>query len=89
MSKVIVSYVQVQQAPKHRRRTYRAHGRIGPYTGSPCHIKVVLSEKPTRVPKESSEKKLRTSKKGLSETQVARTPKGPSTSVARRSKTPR
>lgn len=28
-----VSDIQVQQAPKTRRRTYRAHGRINPYQG--------------------------------------------------------
>ena len=25
---------------KTRRRTYRAHGRINPYQGHPCHIEV-------------------------------------------------
>merc|ERR1719397_1187373 len=30
-------------APKMRRRTYRAHGRINPYMSSPCHIEVILS----------------------------------------------
>ena len=36
---------QVNRAPKMRRRTYRAHGRINPYMSSPCHIEVVLLEK--------------------------------------------
>jgi len=35
----------VNRAPKMRRRTYRAHGRINPYMSSPCHIEVVLLEK--------------------------------------------
>ena len=34
-----------------RRRTYRAHGRIGPYMASPCHIEVILTEKGDKVPK--------------------------------------
>lgn len=40
-----VEHIQVQQAPKRRRRTYRAHGRINPYMSSPCHIEVILVEK--------------------------------------------
>ncbi len=28
---LIVKHIQVNQAPKQRRRTYRAHGRINPY----------------------------------------------------------
>ena len=39
-----IVHIQVNQAPKQRRRTYRAHGRIGPYNRSPCHIEMILSE---------------------------------------------
>ncbi len=39
-----ITHVQVNQAPKQRRRTYRAHGRIGPYQSSPCHVELVLEE---------------------------------------------
>ncbi|XP_066364920.1 large ribosomal subunit protein uL22y-like [Miscanthus floridulus] len=39
-----VSHIQVNQAQKQRRRTYRAHGRINPYMSSPCHIELMLSE---------------------------------------------
>lgn len=53
MENLIVSHIQVQQAPKHRRRTYRAHGRIGPYMSSPCHIELIVSEKQDVVPKGS------------------------------------
>merc|ERR1711994_431394 len=42
---LVVDHIQVNRAPKMRRRTYRAHGRINPYMSSPCHIKVVLVEK--------------------------------------------
>ena len=31
-SNLIVKHIQVNQAPKQRRRTYRAHGRINPYS---------------------------------------------------------
>merc|ERR1712108_127080 len=43
--RLVVDHIQVNRAPKMRRRTYRAHGRINPYMSSPCHIEVVLVEK--------------------------------------------
>ncbi|KAL2484426.1 60S ribosomal protein L17-2 [Abeliophyllum distichum] len=47
-----ISHIQVNQARKQRRRTYRAHGRINPYMSSPCHIELILSEKEESVKKE-------------------------------------
>ncbi|KAH7664104.1 Ribosomal protein L22/L17 protein [Dioscorea alata] len=47
-----ISHIQVNQAQKQRRRTYRAHGRINPYMSSPCHIELILSEKEESVKKE-------------------------------------
>ncbi|OCL14780.1 60S ribosomal protein L17 [Glonium stellatum] len=41
---LIVKHIQVNQAPKQRRRTYRAHGRINPYMSNPCHIEMILAE---------------------------------------------
>jgi len=49
-----VSHIQVNRAPKGRRRTYRAHGRINPYMSNPCHIELILSEKEAPVKKPSS-----------------------------------
>nr|GMD11182.1 60S ribosomal protein L17-2 [Ipomoea batatas] len=49
-----ISHIQVNQAQKQRRRTYRAHGRINPYMSSPCHIELILSEKEEPVKKEAS-----------------------------------
>ncbi|KAF2261820.1 ribosomal protein L22 [Lojkania enalia] len=43
-SNLIVKHIQVNQAPKQRRRTYRAHGRINPYMSNPCHIELILAE---------------------------------------------
>ncbi|RYR21288.1 hypothetical protein Ahy_B03g066583 isoform C [Arachis hypogaea] len=57
-----ISHIQVNQAQKQRRRTYRAHGRINPYMSSPCHIELILSEKEEPVKKEP-ESQLATSKK--------------------------
>merc|ERR1711937_104617 len=45
-----VSHIQVNQAQKGRRRTYRAHGRINAYMSSPCHVELTLSEKEDPVP---------------------------------------
>lgn len=41
---LVVSHIQVNQAPKQRRRTYRAHGRINPYMSNPSHIEIIVSE---------------------------------------------
>jgi large subunit ribosomal protein L17e len=46
-----VSHIQVNQAQKGRRRTYRAHGRINAYMSSPCHVELTLSEKEAPVQK--------------------------------------
>ncbi|KAI9672389.1 MAG: 60S ribosomal protein L17 [Caeruleum heppii] len=43
-SNLIVKHIQVNQATKQRRRTYRAHGRINPYLSNPCHIELILTE---------------------------------------------
>jgi large subunit ribosomal protein L17e len=42
--KLYISHIAVQRAPKMRRRTYRAHGRINPFMASPCHIELILEE---------------------------------------------
>merc|ERR1739840_73993 len=52
---LVVDHIQVNRAPKMRRRTYRAHGRINPYMSSPCHIEVVLVEKEQAFDKSSAE----------------------------------
>ncbi|KAF8445413.1 ribosomal protein L22/L17, partial [Terfezia claveryi] len=46
-----VSHIQVNQAPKQRRRTYRAHGRINPYMSNPCHVELMLSQADEQVSK--------------------------------------
>ncbi|KAK9466409.1 ribosomal protein L22/L17 [Lipomyces arxii] len=50
-SKLIIKHIQVNQAPKQRRRTYRAHGRINPFLASPCHIEVILVEQDEEIAK--------------------------------------
>ena len=63
---LVVDHIQVNRAPKMRRRTYRAHGRINPYMSSPCHIEVVLVEKEqafAKVSQDEPEKKKVSQKK--------------------------
>ena len=51
--------LQVNQAQKQRRRTYRAHGRINPYMCNPCHIELCLAERDATVKAEPEEKPAR------------------------------
>merc|ERR1712211_146073 len=63
---LVIEHIQVNRAPKMRRRTYRAHGRINPYMSSPCHIEVCLVEKEQAFSKVSSEpEKKKVSQKKL------------------------
>jgi large subunit ribosomal protein L17e len=55
--KSVISHVVVQRAVQGRRRTYRAHGRIGPYLSSNCHIEFHLTEKAESVKKAADAKK--------------------------------
>ncbi|KAF2595671.1 hypothetical protein F2Q68_00008478 [Brassica cretica] len=60
---LFISHIQVNQAAKQRRRTYRAHGRINPYMSNPCHIELILSEKEESVKKEPETQLAAKSKK--------------------------
>jgi len=42
---LFVSHAQCNRAPPGRRRTYRAHGRIGKYASQPAHIELILTVK--------------------------------------------
>lgn len=51
LESLYIKHVQANQAPRQRRRTYRAHGRINPYMSSPTHLELILGEKAEVVPK--------------------------------------
>jgi len=70
VDRLVIEHVQVNRAPKMRRRTYRAHGRINPYMSSPCHIEVILSEKEQAVAKSVGDDEP--AKKKLSKKKMAR-----------------
>lgn len=48
--KMLITHVQVNKGVPGRRRTYRAHGRIGPFKSHPCHIEMVASVGAAHVP---------------------------------------
>jgi large subunit ribosomal protein L17e len=59
---LVVSHVQVNQAPCMRRRTYRAHGRINAYMSCPAHVEIVCAAKKPVVAKPTAEAALPTRK---------------------------
>lgn len=59
---LIIDHAQVNRAPAGRRRTYRAHGRIGKYASQPAHIEIILKVKEEPVEKEPEEPKRLTKK---------------------------
>merc|ERR1719409_1547884 len=63
---LVIEHIQVNAAQKGRRRTYRAHGRIGPYMNEPAHVEMILEEKEDSVEKpEEDEKPKKFTKKQL------------------------
>ncbi len=56
---------------KTRRRTYRAHGRINPYQGHPCHIEVIVGAEEEAVER-NKDKDAILSLRGLNRRQIAR-----------------
>eukprot|EP00088_Acartia_fossae_P037896 TRINITY_DN3912_c0_g1_i1.p1 TRINITY_DN3912_c0_g1~~TRINITY_DN3912_c0_g1_i1.p1 ORF type:complete len:188 (-),score=56.71 TRINITY_DN3912_c0_g1_i1:92-655(-) len=66
-----IDHIQVNRAPKMRRRTYRAHGRINPYMSSPCHIEITLVEKEQAFGKKDEPEKKKVSKKKMQKQNIA------------------
>jgi hypothetical protein len=60
-----IVHVQANAAVKQRRRTYRAHGRIGPYMSNPAHIEIVVAEEGAKIAKAKPEKRNAPSRKAL------------------------
>jgi len=50
-----VGSIVVQRAQKIRRRTYRAHGRVGAYQASPCHVNMIVEKRDEVVPKPTAQ----------------------------------
>jgi large subunit ribosomal protein L17e len=60
---LIIEHAQCNRAPAGRRRTYRAHGRIGKYASQPAHIEIILKEKDEGVEKMDDGEPKRITKK--------------------------
>merc|ERR1719321_2487504 len=54
-----IKHIQVNAAQQGRRRTYRAHGRMGPYMSCPAHIEMILAEEEEAVEKPEEEVKAK------------------------------
>ncbi|XP_054943336.1 60S ribosomal protein L17-like [Physeter macrocephalus] len=52
---LVIEHIQVDKAPKMRRRTYRAHGQINLYMSSPSPTEMILTEKEKIVRKAEEE----------------------------------
>ncbi len=57
IKKTYITHIQVNKAPKGRRRNFKAHGRIKDYCASNCHVELFVTEKEENV-KKAAEKKL-------------------------------
>jgi len=55
LENMVIGHVQCNRAPPGRRRTYRAHGRIGKYASEPAHIEFILTEKKEAIKKADEE----------------------------------
>jgi large subunit ribosomal protein L17e len=51
---LVIDHAQVNRAPPGRRRTYRAHGRIGRYASQPAHVEIMLKQQDEGVAKAST-----------------------------------
>ncbi|KAJ1967060.1 60S ribosomal protein L17B, partial [Dimargaris xerosporica] len=63
ISRCVIKHIQVNQAPKQRRRVHRAHGRINPYMSHPCHVEIIVTEEPAKVSESTSTKAVRPTRK--------------------------
>mmetsp|Transcript_27638 Transcript_27638/g.45713 ORF Transcript_27638/g.45713 Transcript_27638/m.45713 type:complete len:191 (+) Transcript_27638:177-749(+) len=71
---LVISHAQVNRAPPGRRRTYRAHGRIGKYASQPAHIEIILKEQPQGVEKaEEEQKRVKLTKKMAAKARFVKT----------------
>jgi len=63
-----INHAVAQWAPKGRRRTYRAHGRVNAYMSCPAHLELICGPKPEAVEKAAPKEYV--SKKSLAKKRV-------------------
>jgi len=71
LAKVTITHANCNQAPKMRRRTYRAHGRINAHLSCPAHIQLIGEEAPEEVAKEEPVAAKVVSKKSVAQKAAA------------------
>eukprot|EP01139_Manchomonas_bermudensis_P014281 Amastigsp_a508339_15395.p2 type:complete len:194 gc:universal Amastigsp_a508339_15395:1-582(+) len=68
-SRLRITHIQVNEAVKQRRRTYRAHGRVNAYLACPSHVELWLEEDAAAVARPADEgaivKRRKVSQKAL------------------------
>lgn len=47
----LIKNININQAIRGRRRTFRAHGRVNSFESNPCHIRISLTKSSTNIPK--------------------------------------
>lgn len=63
LKKTYITHIQVNKAPKGRRRSFKAHGRIKDWCSSNCHVELFVTEKEENVKKAEEKKTHNLSKK--------------------------
>lgn len=63
IKKTYITHIQVNKAPKGRRRNFKAHGRIKDYCASNCHVELFVTEKEENVKKAAEKKAPKLTKK--------------------------
>ena len=66
-----MSHVQSNRAPGTRRRTYRAHGRINAYMGSPAHVEIMVTQRDEGVAKAEEASDYKPTRKQLAKRRLA------------------
>jgi large subunit ribosomal protein L17e len=73
---LVLKHVQVNRARKMRRRTYRAHGRMGPYVRSPNHVQIVVEPEQVKVAKPKAETTTLVTRKQAAMSRLGRVKEG-------------
>jgi large subunit ribosomal protein L17e len=69
LKNLTIDHVAVDRAAKGRRRTYRAHGRIGPYLSSQTHVQMWATERAVDVKREGKARQVAKGKIPVGESQ--------------------
>ena len=59
IKKTYITHIQVNRAPKGRRRSFKAHGRIKDWCSSNCHVELFVTEKEENVKKAEEKKTMK------------------------------